>query len=88
MSGEKEEKFYEEEDDDEEEDRKCPPNYHDSRSNPNEVHKKRDESLFYEEEEEDTKCPPQHLPRSNSNEETAGHKPEASKRPYANAQTP
>jgi hypothetical protein len=57
MSGEKEEKFYEEEE--EEEDRKCPPNHLVSRSNPNEVHKKSDESLFCEEEEEDTKCPPQ-----------------------------
>jgi hypothetical protein len=71
MSGKKDEKFYEEE----ENKKKRPPNHSVSRSNPNEVHKKRDESAFYEEEQEETKCPPQHVPWPNPNEERASHKP-------------
>jgi hypothetical protein len=40
MSGKKDDKFYK--DDEEEANKKCPPNHHVSRSNPNEVHKKGD----------------------------------------------
>jgi hypothetical protein len=69
MSGEKENKFYEDED------KKFPANHHVSRSNPKNVHEKRDARLFCEEEQEESKCPPQHIPRSNPNKVTAGHKP-------------
>jgi hypothetical protein len=87
MSGKKDKKFYEEEDEDEEkeyeeeeeeeDEEKCPPSHHVSRSNPNEVRKKGDACLVYNEDEhEDTKCPPQQVSRSKVvNEERVDHKP-------------